>query len=195
MIRTNFIIGTFKSRRNFFKNRFDEPAKIQDISMTEQSGISIKPIMGNDRPWIHQLLTEQWGSNLIVVTQRIIDAAQLPGFIALQAQARIGLITYISSDSICEIITLNSLQQNIGAGTGLLDKLRLTAHGQQCTALSVITTNDNLNALRFYQKYGFHLHALYPNAVQSSRLMKPSIPETGENGIPIRDEIELRLML
>ena len=59
----------------------------------------------------------------------------------------------------------------------------------------LITTNDNTHALRFYQKLGFELTALYCHAVDLSRKLKPSIPETGQDGIPIRDEIELQLRL
>jgi ribosomal protein S18 acetylase RimI-like enzyme len=63
-----------------------------------------------------------------------------------------------------------------------------------CRRLRLTTTNDNLNALRFYQKVGFILAALRPNAIEKTRKLKP-IPMLGENGIPIRDEIELELML
>jgi ribosomal protein S18 acetylase RimI-like enzyme len=59
----------------------------------------------------------------------------------------------------------------------------------------LLTTNDNLHALRFYQRRGFRLAALYPGALAEARKLKPSIPETGYHGIPIRDEIELEMSL
>ena len=59
----------------------------------------------------------------------------------------------------------------------------------------LITTNDNLNALRFYQGRGFRLVAVHPGAVEASRRLKPQIPELGSFGIPIRDELELELSL
>jgi ribosomal protein S18 acetylase RimI-like enzyme len=55
--------------------------------------------------------------------------------------------------------------------------------------------NDNLHALRFYQKRGFVLVALHRNALEASRKLKPEIPLVGIDGIPIRDEIELELVL
>lgn len=55
----------------------------------------------------------------------------------------------------------------------------------------LITTNDNLNALGFYQKRGFRIKAVYPGAVDEARRIKPEIPLAASNGIPIRDEIEL----
>ena len=55
-----------------------------------------------------------------------------------------------------------------------------------------MTTNDNLAALRFYQRAGFRLLELRPGAVDEARaVLKPSIPETGNDGIPLRDEIDL----
>jgi hypothetical protein len=62
--------------------------------------------------------------------------------------------------------------------------------------LWLISTNDNLNALKFYQKRGFSLVKLYKNAVNETRKkIKPEIPLIGENGIPIRDEVELEILL
>ncbi len=54
---------------------------------------------------------------------------------------------------------------------------------------------DNMNALRFYQKRRFRLIAVFPNALEESRKLKPEIPLTGIDGIPLRDEIELELIL
>jgi GNAT superfamily N-acetyltransferase len=63
-----------------------------------------------------------------------------------------------------------------------------------CRRLWVVTTNDNLDALRFYQRRGFRLRLIRPGAVDRSReLLKPEIPTTGTFGIPLRDEIELEM--
>ena len=60
----------------------------------------------------------------------------------------------------------------------------------------MVTTNDNLDALRFYQRRGFRLDRLRPGAVDVSRdTLKPEIPRTGEHGIPLRDEVELVMSL
>jgi ribosomal protein S18 acetylase RimI-like enzyme len=55
----------------------------------------------------------------------------------------------------------------------------------------VTTTNDNLNALRFYQRRGFRIMGVHPGAVNEARRLKPSIPAIGAYGIPICDEIDL----
>ncbi len=46
-----------------------------------------------------------------------------------------------------------------------------------------VTTNDNLAALRFYQRSGFRLVELRAGALDEARHLKPSIPATGSDGI------------
>ncbi|MFP3471139.1 GNAT family N-acetyltransferase, partial [Micrococcus sp. SIMBA_144] len=60
-----------------------------------------------------------------------------------------------------------------------------------CSRITLITTNDNLAALKFYQKRGFVMTAIHRNAVEKARKIKPEIPLIGNDGIPIRDEIQL----
>jgi ribosomal protein S18 acetylase RimI-like enzyme len=105
------------------------------------------------------------------------------------------LITYRVEGDVCEIITLNSLVEGRGIGTALVQAVREAAVEAGCRRLWLITTNDNLTALRFWQKRGFSLVRVYRNAVTDSRRLKPEIPLTGEHGIPIRDEIELEIIL
>jgi hypothetical protein len=57
-----------------------------------------------------------------------------------------------------------------------------------------VTTNDNLRALRFYQRRLRPL-AVHRDAIARSRALKPSIPEVGVDGIPLRHELELELPL
>ena len=90
---------------------------------------------------------------------------------------------------------MNSLAEGEGVGTALLEAVKEAAVIASCERVWLITTNDNLHALHFYQKRGFRLVALYPNALESSRRLKPEIPLTGLDGIPLRDEIELEYIL
>jgi DNA-3-methyladenine glycosylase I len=77
----------------------------------------------------------------------------------------------------------------------LLAAIRQLAQTNGCRRLWLITTNDNLPALRFYQKRGFHLVAVYPDAVTEARRLKPEIPVLGLEDIPLRDELELEIVL
>ncbi len=80
-------------------------------------------------------------------------------------------------------------------GSALLAALVRDLCERGIRTLRVTTTNDNLAALRFYQKRGFRLRALRPGAIDDARAMKPSIPSYGADGIPIRDELDLELVL
>jgi GNAT superfamily N-acetyltransferase len=119
----------------------------------------------------------------------------LPGFVALWEGRRAGLVTYRISGAECEIVTLDSLESGLGIGTALLKAALAAARQAGCRRAWLITTNDNLDALGFYQKRGFVLTALYPGALVQSRLLKPQIPLVGQHGIPLRDELELEVRL
>ncbi len=106
-----------------------------------------------------------------------------------------GLVTYRLEAGECEIVTIDSLIEGIGIGTALIDAVKAAAVAATCERLWLITTNDNVKALRFYQRRGFALVAVYRNALEESRRLKPEIPLVGVHGIPLRDEIELELRL
>ena len=157
--------------------------------------INIQPLSIEDKSWIKTFLRERWGSHLVVTRGKIQDASELPGFFAKINTKIVGLATYKITGKNCELVTLDSLKYNIGVGTSLIEKVKTEAHISGCTRLWLITTNDNLHALGYYQKRGFHLVAVYPNALALSRELKHSIPIIGMNGIPLRDEIELQFIL
>ena len=154
----------------------------------------IRPLQTDDQGWITYLLTE-WFSTKIVTRGRIHYADQLPGFIAVHENNRVGLVTYQIEGDECEIITLNSLIEAMGIGSALIEAVKGVAISSGCKRLWLITTNDNLSALGFYQKKGFVLVAVYRNALETSRRLKPEIPLVGTDGIPLRDELELELLL
>ncbi len=147
------------------------------------------------KAWARKLLEDNWASCSVVSRGRIHRADLLPGFVAAINNNPLGLLTYHVSVREFEIVTLNSLREGIGIGTLLVDAARASARQAGCKRLWLITTNDNLAAVRFYQKRGFELVAVHRGAVEESRKLKPEIPKTGRNGIPIRDEIELEIRL
>jgi ribosomal protein S18 acetylase RimI-like enzyme len=157
--------------------------------------ITIQPITPGDQDWMRTLLNDHWGSVEVVSRGKVQIADRLPGFIAWKAEERAGLITYRVEEDQCEIVTIDSLSPGIGVGSALIDRVIQEARSQNCQRLWLITTNDNLPALHFYQKRGFRLSAVYPNAILVSRKLKPSIPLIGIDGIPICDEIELEIRL
>jgi len=126
---------------------------------------------------------------------RMVYPAELEGFAAVRDEKIVGLATYRVEGEECEVVTINSLTKGTGIGSSLLDAVRGAAVKARCSRLWLMTTNDNLSALRFYQKWGLHIAAVYPNALERSRRLKPEIPLLGKEGIPLRDEIELEMTL
>jgi ribosomal protein S18 acetylase RimI-like enzyme len=80
-----------------------------------------------------------------------------------------GLLTYRIEGPDCEIVTLDSTADGEGIGSSLIDAVKGRAEAKGCRRLWLITTNDNLRALGFYQRRGFRLIALYPNALEASK--------------------------
>ena len=122
-------------------------------------------------------------------------ADELPGFAALRGSEPVGLVTYRMGDGECEIISLDSLLEGQGIGSALIRAVQDAAVAAGCRRVWLITTNDNLAAIRFYQRRGFRLVAIHRDALELSRRLKPGIPLIGLDGIPLRDEIELELLL
>jgi ribosomal protein S18 acetylase RimI-like enzyme len=147
-----------------------------------------------DEAWAVELLEGVLGGRLQARRGVIVDALGGPGLVATEHSERIGLLTYARVGRECEVVALAARRRQHGVGTALLEvlKSRLT----ECDRIWLVTTNDNLDGLRFYQRRGFRLCALRPGAVDDARhTLKPSISRTGAYGIPLRDELELELRM
>ncbi|OAT83479.1 hypothetical protein A6P54_21570 [Bacillus sp. MKU004] len=145
---------------------------------------------------LNNFFTTHWGSPQMVISSGVYNCSELDGFAILNTEDQIiGLITYVICNNECEIISLDSLEEGKGIGTNLLQEVELNARRHRCDRIALVTTNDNLPALRFYQKRGFQLVKVHRNAVARAREIKPEIPLIGIDGIPIRDEIELEKRL
>jgi len=155
---------------------------------------TIRPVDSNDKGWIARFITERWGAEFIVAHREVFYCKNLPGFVAIQREEKVGLATYKIVGDDCEIVSLDSLRPCAGIGSGLIDAVKAVAARSGCKRLWLVTTNDNLNALRFYQKRGFVLVKINRNMIEFARRLKP-VPLVGAEGIPLRDEIELEMLL
>jgi GNAT superfamily N-acetyltransferase len=136
------------------------------------------------------LLVREWGDPIVVRSQfypidecDIYIAGDLEGLAAVSGRDR----------PIAELVAINAFSRYQGIGSALLRSIVGRLEGFE--TLRLTTTNDNLDALRFYQRRGFRLHGLRPGAVEAARAHKPTISAVGEHGIPIRDELDLTLQL
>lgn len=155
----------------------------------------MRPLGIEDKHWLPEFWREHWGEPTMVIRGVVYRAVDLPGIAAEAGGALVGLVVYDIRGETCEIISLDSLQPGRGIGSALVAAVRAEAQRSGCTRLVVVTTNDNTHALCFYQRLGFVLVELRRDAVTAARQIKPSIPFYGEDGILIRDELELALPL
>lgn len=157
---------------------------------------TIRQVACSDKGWVQQVFEEQWGADLIVARGRCYKSSDVEGVIAERGGDKIGLITYSQTGNEIEIITLNSFEEKKGIGSALVEAVVSIGRNRKAKKVSVITSNDNLYVLGFYQKRQFSLVCVRRNAIEETRRrFKPGIPLIGENGIPLRDEIEFERVL
>ena len=157
--------------------------------------LSVRLLVQKDRDCFIDVLLENWASTTIVTRGVSHEAENLPGLVAEIDGKRFGLLTYNIGNEDLEIVTMNAIEENKGVGTALLDEIENLARQKKCKRLWVITTNDNVDALRFYQKRDFEMRAVHRHSIEESRKIKPKLPMIGNYGIPIRDEIEMEKLL
>ena len=159
--------------------------------MATEAIVSVRDLEPSDLAWAEALLVEELAGRLQAVRGEVVDVLGGDALVAEMAGERVGLLCYRRGASSCELDALAATEPGAGIGTALIDALRSRVRG---LPIRVVTTNNNLRALRFYQRRAFRLAELRPGAVdEARRRLKPSIPELGDDGIPLRDELELVL--
>jgi GNAT superfamily N-acetyltransferase len=163
--------------------------------MGGNGGIRIfSPMSTSDLEW----LKEQWllwGGDTVISKGKTHHVQDLDAFIAWVGEMRVGEVTYRLGLHDCELVTINSTSQGIGVGSNLISKVEETVKQLGRNRIWIITTNDNVDALRFFQRCGYRIIAIHQNAVDEARKVKPTIPKVGYYDIPIHDEIELEKIL
>jgi GNAT superfamily N-acetyltransferase len=154
--------------------------------------VRVRPRQSSDDENVERFLADRHSRRVarLGVLERPLDH---PALLAESDDRELaGVLTYVLGERECEILTLHALRQWSGVGTALVEAIEQLAAERGCRRLWVLTTNDNVNALRFYQRRGFRLAALNAGAVDDARAtLKPEIPPVGAYGIPLRDELVL----
>lgn len=158
------------------------------------SPLTIRPLDPSstaDLASLSAFLHRSWGTTVVVSRGTTHDAARLPGFLAERGAEVVGALTYRPAGTAWEVVTIDAMPARAGVGTALMDGLVRAATAAGAARLWLVTTNDNLDALRFYQRRGWRLTRVHPGAVDDAREIKPAIPLVGSYGIEIHDELEL----
>lgn len=153
------------------------------------------PLTERDREWLRDVWLREWGGEIMITKGKPHHYRDLHSVVAWLDEVRVGAATYRLGADECELMSINATIQGFGIGSRLLGEVERTARKSDVRRLWLITSNDNLDALRFYQRRGFRIVAVYPDAVDEARKRKPAIPPTGYYGIPIHDELELEKRL
>ena len=161
----------------------------------EPQTVLVRPVEDSDRDWLRETLAQAGHLRILSRGRLTEDASKLDGFLAERAGTKVGYsLMRIENDEL-EVVALEALTRRQGIGTALLAAAADEARKAGCARAWLITTNDNLDAVRFYQRRGWELVALHRDAITAGRQLKPEIPEVGDYGLPIRHELEFELLL
>ncbi|QPC45851.1 GNAT family N-acetyltransferase [Mangrovibacillus cuniculi] len=149
-------------------------------------------IQQKDRDMVRSFFIKHWGSPQMVVSSGNYQCDELEGMYVKDDEGNIhALLTYMIRSGECEIVSIDCTKPNKGFGKQLLQAAEAVAKAAGCYRMKVITTNDNFDALRFFQKNHYFLSELRVKAVDQARTVKREIPLVSAEGVAIRDELIL----
>ena len=149
-----------------------------------------------DHPWARRLVADhQGGDHRVARLGELLDPIEQEGIVAELDGRPVALLTVHEADRGLEVLTLHSELHGVGAGTRLLETALRVAEASHAPRLWLVTSNDNLDAIGWYLRRGMSVARVHAGAANADRsALKPEIPETNpDNGIPIRDLVELEL--
>lgn len=100
---------------------------------------------------VKKFFIAHWGTTSMIISSGMYEVEDLEGFVFMQNQQIIGLITYVEKDRDVEIISLDSQDERQGIGSSLYRSVENFAK-EVNKNIVLFTTNDNLPAMRFWQK-------------------------------------------
>jgi ribosomal protein S18 acetylase RimI-like enzyme len=157
--------------------------------------IRVRALTEEDSDWSVDALRRVWGDTAVARKGELIDPLTLEGFVALDGNVRVGLLTFDVRGDEFEVVTLQADRHGMGVGRALMDAARDRAVERGAQRLWLVTTNNNVRAFGFYQRWGMQLRSVHIDGVATSRMLKPTIPLVDDVGLPIRDELEFELRL
>ncbi len=158
--------------------------------------VTIRPITSDDSDYVTAIAAEYFGSSRVVSRGRLHQVETLPGFVAMSGNKRVGLLQFEVRNHELEVVILVSQLQAAGVGRCLLEQaVDHARHLEDLSRCWLITTNNNHNAINFYQHVGWELKATHHGAVNDARKLKPEMPLHDDRGIAIEDELEFERLI
>jgi ribosomal protein S18 acetylase RimI-like enzyme len=154
-----------------------------------------RAVQDSDREAVAEFIERHWHSRMVMSHGEAYYPHECDGFIEWRGGEIVGLLTYRYAGDYMELLTLNSTLEGQGIGSALMLMAIAATREHGKAGLCLTTTNDNLRAVQFYQRLGFRIVRVNVGAVDEARKIKPQIPEVGQTGIPIHDELVLELRI
>ncbi|RQO65961.1 GNAT family N-acetyltransferase [Pedobacter sp. KBW06] len=151
----------------------------------------VEKVTGEEKETVKKLFIDNWNTDFMISNGKIHKIDHLESYLYKNEKGILGIITYCIENNEIEIVSLDSFAENKGIGTALVNTVVQKFKEGGFSRLWLITTNDNLHALKFYQRRNFTISKIHLDAVKKARNIKPSIPLYAENNISIEHEIEL----
>jgi len=129
----------------------------------------IQPACDALRTKIQAILSDTWGFPLLAINGKLWDSRTMPGYAAVCGTDVIGYLLYEFHNGVCEIMVLESVVQNIGIATALIEQVKQIAKEAGVDKVIVQTSNDNTHAIRFYQRRGFTIREIRIDAMEVAR--------------------------
>lgn len=158
--------------------------------------MQVRRVAPDDKDWLTETISGAFASTRVVSKGRVHeDASILDGFVVENDGRPVGCALWHEIEGDAELVVIVTTYRGAGAGGALLDAVVEFARANGWTRLWLVTTNDNTDAIRLYQRAGWEWVAFHRDSVTASRPLKPELPEMGAHSIPIRHEIELEYPL
>ncbi|RDJ19877.1 hypothetical protein DWF00_14430 [Bosea caraganae] len=149
-----------------------------------------------DKHELLALMLREWGSHKMMIDLHTYDVAEIDALgLYTEAGETAALASWTLRDDTAYLCALHSLIPGEGVAIRMLNEVIWAARRARAKKLRAMLTNDNIPGLTFYQRRGFRLSALYPEAIDVYRSVIPSIIKTGYRDIPVHDALELEMEL
>lgn len=157
--------------------------------------MEITRITDDNRKMLTQFIIDNWYGSIMIIKGERVDITTEDGYCIIDKNSVVAVVTYRLKNNICEITLLYTVKQRCGIGKKLVHEVTKTVRNKGGDTVMVVTTNDNIEAIAFYQKMGFDIVNIYRNSMDYVRKMRPTVPIMGENNIPLRHEIEFPIFV
>ena len=170
--------------------RTSPPPEVDEHRGAQFGANVIRPLAPSDGAKASAFIDDVLGDRMQARLGEIHDVLAFPGFGAWDGERLVGVVTRGGSELAALAVAVD--HRGTGIGGQLVEAVVAEAIAAGESELWLVTTNDNLAAIRLYQRHGFRLTDVHPGGVDRARAIKPAIPLVGQNGIEMHDELVFR---